>query len=60
MFSVFNLEFVPGLITVESIYPSDSLIFSNSGTYIFKLNAQHEILTTYEFVFTMPASIEVL
>ena len=59
MFEVFNLEFVTGLITVESIYPSDSLIFSNNGTYTFKFNAQHEILTTYELVITMPASIEV-
>lgn len=58
-FSLFNLEFVTGLITVTEIYPSDPVIFSSNGTYTFTFNAQHTLLTTYELIITMPASLEV-
>lgn len=56
----FTLKFTTGILTVESVVPTDKVIFSPFGTYKMKFEAQHKIRPEYMLEVTWPEEFSVL
>jgi hypothetical protein len=56
----FPVTATTGTITISSITPNFTQIYSSDGWYKFIFTPQHEIATTYQFRITFPATFGII
>lgn len=58
-FTMFDVEFTTGSITIHDAYPDTAMLYSTEGNYFFSFTPEHEVTTDMYIFIELPRELQV-